>query len=681
MHAVTATRVPRDAPRSASNSGDWTSSSTTIAAGAPSRPTASLAGGRNGSFEDAYEPSPANTRREAEHDGNRVPGVAEEEDESLHHADLDEHERHAYQAEVGGRRPPAVDAKPTPPEQRERAQDQHGGQQRAHAEHTAEHGDGHRPVDAPQRLVQLAEVVQEAGPPVVLEEERPVVVDRRDVVGVGVEELRLPAGGEGREHLGVGRVRLDPRRREDDAVRLRGHLLERGDLVRRKRRAFDQRHGEHGIQAHDGDVVGRLGRAQVVEGPVGDGDHAKRLPRRGEPEPGHRQDAVVFEMGEQVPEGLHGVDVVLRKDVRARGEPGPGDDAGHLYHVVLPAGAPHEAAPLAHDGLGQGRLVDVAGELGVGVAADLQHGGIQLDAGDRRRAHLVGDEDLVAAAGPDDEHVGAGPEQHGQLVVGQRGQLRPLDAASDVGPAEDVGLRVAVDGRHLDRIAGPAGEEGVDRVIGLDDVDARDGRPARLDDPGAVELHRLRERLRAGGAGRHHLVGPGHRGRENDGDGHGPREHPAAARAECEDNPRRSEHGGHRQESARGAQRLDEVVEEVAAERGAGEVDEIDFPDAVHPDREHYRQCQACEQERRHEQGVVEGQGGVVPTGQVEGVQSDARGQCECRDRRHARRRRGRGQPRLPPGQDPLAPGGEQRAAGSEPEQRGRYHHVRQVVP
>ena len=73
-----------------------------------SRPTASPARGRNGSFEDAYEPIPANTSREPSTTGIRVSWVAEKQHEALHHADLDEHERHAYQGEEGGRRPPSA---------------------------------------------------------------------------------------------------------------------------------------------------------------------------------------------------------------------------------------------------------------------------------------------------------------------------------------------------------------------------------------------------------------------------------------------------------------------------------------------------------------------------------------------------------------------------------------------
>ena len=45
--------------------------------------------------------------------------------------------------------------------------------------------------------------------------------------------------------------------------------------------------------------------------------------------------------------------------------------------------------PSADDWLGQRRLVDVAREPGVGVAAQLQHRWIQLDPGDGRRVHLV----------------------------------------------------------------------------------------------------------------------------------------------------------------------------------------------------------------------------------------------------------------------------------------------------
>ena len=128
-------------------------------------------------------------------DRQRVGRVAEEQRQPLDQRDLEEHEAQPERGEVERRPSLPWEPRPDAPDADERQQEEDGGEQRRDAEQQQQHpfADVDLEVAPVDRLPEVGDHVAERGE---VPEERPVVGDRPDVVGVGVVptvELGFPA--------------------------------------------------------------------------------------------------------------------------------------------------------------------------------------------------------------------------------------------------------------------------------------------------------------------------------------------------------------------------------------------------------------------------------------------------------------------------------------------------------
>ena len=141
-------------------------------------------------------------------------------------------------------------------------------------------------------------------------------------------------------------------------------------------------------------------------------------------------------------EGLDGVEMVLGERQAARGHGGPGVDEPEQDHVESAVGAADEGAALGEDGLHLRVVVEVA-RLRPEVAHEAEHEGVQLHRGDLLAARTQGHEHVGAAAGTDDQGLGAlGDELEGQGPIPVAG---PGHALKTTVPAQDAGPGVGVD--------------------------------------------------------------------------------------------------------------------------------------------------------------------------------------------------------------------------------------------
>ena len=125
--------------------------------------------------------------------------------------------------------------------------------------------------------------------------------------------------------------------------------------------------------------------------------------------------AVVGQVQQVIAERVGGVEIVLRKREGAGRGGGPGIHQGGLHHLVFLLAAAHEAAAVFHEDAHVGAQIDAAALRPRTIA---HHGGgddgVDLDAGDIVAAGSQRAGHVPAAAGADDQRLGAGPHGIGQ---------------------------------------------------------------------------------------------------------------------------------------------------------------------------------------------------------------------------------------------------------------------------
>ena len=198
------------------------------------------------------------------------------------------------------------------------------------------------------------------------------------------------------------------------------------------------------------------GFAQLAERFHGQRDQPQRFARRIEAPARHGHHAVVGEVREVIAKGVGGVEIVLGKREGAGRGGRPGIHQGGLQHLVLVGAAAHEAAAVLDENVDVGAQVETAAEPGEALAHDGGgDDGIDLDSGDVVAAGSQRARHVPAAAGPDDQSLGARPDG-----IGKAGAL--LEQVAAVARREVVEIEIGDGGGGVG-----IDEDGVPAFIGV----------------------------------------------------------------------------------------------------------------------------------------------------------------------------------------------------------------------
>ncbi len=120
-------------------------------------------------------------------------------------------------------------------------------------------------------------------------------------------------------------------------------------------------------------------------------------------------------MQQVIAEGVAGVEVVLGERERAGGGGGPGIHQGGLQHLIFVGAAADEAAAVLHVDVNLGTQIEIVAEPGEALAHDrVGDDAVDLDGGDIGAAAVEGARHVPAAAGSDDQGLGAGADGIGE---------------------------------------------------------------------------------------------------------------------------------------------------------------------------------------------------------------------------------------------------------------------------
>ena len=172
-----------------------------------------------------------------------------------------------------------------------------------------------------------------------------------------------------------------------------------------------------GLPAADqGELAGRLGDAPALQGLQRRQEQLRAVARRQLQPAGDREIAAGREVIEISPERLDRVDEALAETDRAGGRGGEGVEQRNLDQIVAVRARGDEAARLADVHPDVGPLVQMAREIGVAAADQIDQLRVQLDRVDRARLVVQREQHVRAAARS--EHQDARPVEQ---VVRQRG--------------------------------------------------------------------------------------------------------------------------------------------------------------------------------------------------------------------------------------------------------------------
>ncbi len=316
------------------------------------------------------------------------------------------------------------------------------------------------------------------------EEERSVVGDRRDVVGIAA---RKGVGIVARDQIGE-RI-LPGLRRQIERVEFRV-VIEMRDhrrLFRRSERSFLGQHDDRDAVCielalrGDDEIAGGIGHAQAMQRFHGHRDHAQSFARMAEFPAGDGDHSVGLEVIEIFAERLDGIEIVFAEGERAGGGRGPGVDQRHLHDIKMLRSRAQKRAAIGDVDMHVGPIVEMLRVVGVPLAHDGGgDDGIDLDPGHARAAVGHGAQNVDAAARADDGELSVRAENVGQC--GRRGHQIVLPHGAlpvrEIG-VHDVGGSVGVDDDRL----------GLALAV---DFHARERIPARELHPRGIAEHALR---------------------------------------------------------------------------------------------------------------------------------------------------------------------------------------------
>ncbi len=422
------------------------------------------------------------------------------------------------------------------------------------------------------------------------EVEGPVVGDRVGLGGDGVVVgLQRDLAG---EQLPVGARRAHPRGVEGVAA---GELPQDPlHLIRREGALAQQKQRGHRLLAlglalgHGQDPAPRLLFGQP---PLSQHVHRVGHAARDVGGPAHdHQGAGVGEAVVVLAEGVGGVQVVLGEREPPRAHGGPGVHEAQQDDVVAPVGAAHEVAPLGHDQLHVGSIVDVA-RLRAHLLDVVHDEGVHLHRGDLRAPREQGQPDLGPTAGADDHDPGLVVEPEGDEAEGLAAVAQALHLpvpAHHVGPGVRVDEDAGVDGLPEAAHRGDAGvgvplivDDLALRLLGQHLVKRLGGRPVDADEPAHAVGHRQ--------GGHRHEQGHAHD------PGHAP--HAIPQRSQQQQPRRQGQHADGEHRGLR-AQRPQQQRHQQGPHRGPQQVGEVEPVGVVAKKLKGQRQRHPAEQKR-----------------------------------------------------------------------------------